>query len=117
VGAGVRLNNVNHHQTGGTDPLGQNHGYLAIGKEPICYFPQRIASTSGALVRYQDYTDPATRPVYLPDPAPGDVVQPSIGAYACDFALGDGHENIRRLDRRRGDRRRPLRAGARFPRS
>jgi MTH538 TIR-like domain (DUF1863) len=96
---GVHLNNINHHQTGGTHPLGQNpFDYLAIGKEqthPLLPAKYYIYVWSySRWVRYQDYTDLVTRPAYLRDPAPGDVVQLSTGVYVYDFAHGEGHKNI-----------------------
>jgi hypothetical protein len=59
----VHLNNLRHHVTLRSDPLGQNPlAYLAVGKvQPNLLVPAQyylFEYTSQGWVRYQDYTDP-----------------------------------------------------------
>jgi len=95
----VHLNNIRHHVTRRSDPLGQNPlAYVAVGRvQPNLWMPVQyylFEYTRQGWVRYQDYTDPVKLPKYLADPDPGCVMGLSAGTATYDYVNHDGHKNI-----------------------
>jgi MTH538 TIR-like domain (DUF1863) len=95
----VHLNNIRHHVTKQSSPLGQNPlDYMAVGK--VQRYPWMQAQyylfvyTPQGWVRYQDYTDPVKLPSYLADPDPGYVISLSAGTAIYDHIDHSGHRNI-----------------------
>lgn len=87
----VHLNGINHHSGRGADPLGPNplaqmglykqvRGLLQPATWHLCEWAGR------GWVPYRHYSQAVSRPVYLPDAAPGEVVPLSLGTAEYCYA-------------------------------
>ena len=95
----MHINGLNHHERRRPCPLGDNPlNYLGIVKLQNGLLPPAYRlvewTASGHWVYYGDHTTSVERPVYLRDPAPGQIVQLSEGCAVYDFVVGGGHKNI-----------------------
>ncbi len=104
----VHLNNINHHQTKGPHPRGQNPlAFMGIAKLqrdarlPPRYFlyeKRLVQNGCGQLIEewntYDDYTDPVKKPGWLTDPSLNHVMALSANAAEYDYELEHGHRNI-----------------------
>jgi hypothetical protein len=99
----VHVNPIAHHQRMAPDALGLNPlAVMAVGRDPNgrCYLYERevVADANGALswawVRYDDFTDPVTLPLYMPDVDVGYLRPLSTVTAVYDFMENDGARNI-----------------------
>jgi hypothetical protein len=96
----VHINNINHHQYPyGPHPLGHNPlAWFAIGKDnTVLYQPPKYYLhlwNGNAWERYKDYTDPVSRPAYVPDMLAGHLTQLSAVTPIYDFKQHQGHKNM-----------------------
>jgi hypothetical protein len=104
----VHLNSIRHHRTLTPHTRGPNPlAFMAVGKVQDSalstaryYIFERTAVSSGLegyrweWHRYQDYTDPVKRPIWVADPAAGYVTPLSSYADEYDYIASDGHKNI-----------------------
>jgi hypothetical protein len=104
----VHLNNIRHHETLTTHPLGRNPlDYMAIGKvqpnlsQPANYFlfeklavPDAVGGYQWGWIKYKDHTDAVGLPAWVTDPPVGEVTPLSDNAHEYDFMRDVGHEHI-----------------------
>jgi hypothetical protein len=104
----VHLNNINHHQTQSTHPLGRNPlDFMAIGKvqpnlsQPAKYLLfEKLAVPDGAgghrwaWCQYEDHTDAVDLPGWVTDPPIGHVTPLSDNADEYDFTNDVGHKHL-----------------------
>jgi hypothetical protein len=104
----VHLNNINHHQTKGRHPLGQNPlAFIGIAKLqsdarlPPRYFlyeKRLVPNGYGQLVEewqpYGDHAAAVKKPSWLTDPSLDHVMPLSADAAEYDYELENGHRNI-----------------------
>ena len=102
----VHLNSIRHHQTRTPHTRGRNPlDFMAVGKVQTLggarYFLfEKVAKPDGLggyrleWHRYEDYTEPVTRPAWVDDPQPGYVTPLSTNAYVYDYIADEGHKNI-----------------------
>lgn len=96
----VHINGLNHHVRLRPCPLGENPlNYLGITKvqqNTLLRPTYRLVewTSAGRWEYYADHTTSVERPVYLRDPAPGQVVQLAEGSAVYDFTTARGHTNI-----------------------
>jgi hypothetical protein len=105
----VHLNNIKHHETLSTHPLGRNPlDFMAIGKvqptpsQPAKYFLfEKLAVPDGVgggyewgWVKYADHTDAVSLPAWVTDPAVEKVTPLSHNADEYDFTRDVGHKHL-----------------------
>jgi hypothetical protein len=104
----VHLNNINHHQTQSTHPLGRNPlDYMAVGKvqpnpsQPAKYLlfeklpvPDGAGGHRWGWFAYEDHSDAVNLPRWVTDPAVGQVTPLSDNADEYDFTRDVGHKHL-----------------------